>query len=263
MNMSQALVATSAAAIITMSASAAFVGLSVENSTHLFQPGSTHYGANQANVEQAWNTFTSGGTDPRTVWRIYANFDNPNDFVNSVEMATLPSPALEISTGGAVYTTTVGGITAPDATLLNDPATASAAFDTFATIGVDLNNGNDATEWGNFQFDLYDMFNTGSMGPNVWMSDLDSWNVASNPAQGLVEPGGPAGYRVLLAQVTVQDGAWISGFLSGQWGSDTFALGGDPELFEFSGTFSSIVPAPGAMALFAIAGLGCNRRRRS
>jgi hypothetical protein len=251
------LVGLSACALLAGTASADFVGLSVENATGLFT-GGNHFGANQANVEAAWNTFTQNGTDPKTVWRIYADFDNANDFLLNIGIF-VGSPPLHFNVQGTVYSQPGTGVLAPDAALLANPATANAAFDSFATIGLDVNNGNDQTQWGPFQMDIHGMFNQTSPLGDYW-ADQDSWGVNVGDPQSQVVAGGPAGYRVLLAQIVVQDGANISGTLAGQWGSGSF-LAGEVELENFVATFNSI-PAPGAVALLLLAGVCTKRRRR-
>lgn len=238
-------------------ASANFVGLSADNVTSLFT-GGTYFGANQANVTTAWNNFTLNGADPKTVYRVYADFDAPGFGIFDVGIVVGGQP-LEINLGGAAYSSANTTGLAPDAALLNNAATAAAAFDTFATIGLDLNTGNDQTAWGPFQGQLHGVFNNPVSPFGTYSADQDTWSAGGAPQSDAVFDPTTGTYRVLLAQITVQDAAWISGQLSGQAFAGTFLLGG-PELFDFSGSF--FIPAPGSVALLTMAGLLAARRRR-
>jgi len=242
MRLRQGLLTVGAALMIAAPASAQFVSLEIENATNLFTPGSTHFGPNQTNVENAWALFTQGGANPHTVYRLYAEFQDPNDFL--VDIAIFPgSPPLEIEfahpnpTAPVVYNDAVNGVFAPTEVALADPAMARRAFDTFATIGIDVDTGNNQISWGAFQGNLYTIFEVNA-DAGLYSADQDTWFVAPGDPQSVVVPGGSTGYRVLIAQFTVLDGTTVSGTLSGLWGTDSFVLG-EPELIEFTASFTT------------------------
>ncbi|TVQ61827.1 MAG: PEP-CTERM sorting domain-containing protein [Phycisphaerales bacterium] len=252
-----------AAACVSAGASAAFVGLSVENSTGLFT-GGNHFGPNQANVTAAWNTFTQNAN--YTVYRLYADFDTAGDQLFNIGIVPGMTPPLEIQvshanppvTGPVVYNDPDNGVLAPTEAALADPVTARRAFDSFATIGMDVDNGANQTAWGPVFGNIHGLFDVNS-GVGVYSADQDTWGVGVNDPQSFAVPGGSAGYRVLIAQFTVADGTVLAGQLSGQWGAGTF-VAGEPEIFTFTASF--FVPAPGSVALLALAGLTVARRRR-
>jgi len=242
MRLHQGLLALGAAMAIAAPASAQFVSLEIENATNLFTPGSTHFGPNQANVENAWALFTQGGANAHTVYRLYAEFLDPNDFL--VDIAIFPgSPPLEIEfahpmpTAPVVYNDADNGVLAPTEVALADPSLARRAFDTFATIGIDVDTGNNQTSWGPFQGNLHTIFDVNA-DAGLYSADQDTWFVGPGAPQSVVVPGGSTGYRVLIAQFTVSDGTTVSGTLSGQWGTGSFVLG-EPELFEFTASFTT------------------------
>ena len=129
------------------------------------------------------------------VCRVYAEFSEPDDLLVAV-CGTVDVP-LQISvTGGTFNQSVFGSDLAPHEDLV--AIFPSLALDTFVTIGLDMNDGTDATllipVWPGFGPDSLDTSDSG-------------WLVTPNSSQGLPDETG----RVLLGQFVTASGAGIDG----------------------------------------------------
>lgn len=127
--------------------------------------------------------------------RVYAEFSEPDDLLVAV-CGTADAP-LQISvTGGTFNQSVFGGDLAPSEDLV--ALFPSLALDTFVTIGLDMNDGTDATlltpGWPGFGAGSLDTTNGG-------------WLVTPNSPQGLPDETG----RVLLGQFVTAVGAGVDG----------------------------------------------------
>ena len=258
-------------------AQAQFAGIRVDDATALFEAGSTHFGANQANVQQAWTDMQAGAGAHR-VYRVYADFFSFGDFVDSVFSFDQNLPmSLAISLPAynfTVDTSPVSGLREPFEHWLEDPFTARAAFDSFATIGIDVRlPGDPGTVYiGGFPLppSLRGLFSHPGFPLAEWFANAgmytgvegEMWRTPPSADNGVAVPSAVTGnYEVLLAQITLPVGATIDGYFSGLWGADFFNRGDEgPELFSFGGSF--FVPSPGPLALAAVGIVACARRRR-
>ena len=128
------------------------------------------------------------------VCRVYARFNKPDDHLVAV-WGTAASP-LEVSvTGGGFYQHPFGSDTAPHEVLL--ATFPSLAWDTFVTIGLGANSGDDNTllmpPWPGF-------------GPSTLATSDSGWFITPSDAQGAPDADG----HVLLGQFTY-DGTAIEG----------------------------------------------------
>ncbi|MCZ6445103.1 MAG: PEP-CTERM sorting domain-containing protein, partial [Planctomycetota bacterium] len=95
-------------------------------------------------------------------------------------------------------------------------------------------------------------------GPNWGLGTswvLDNLGFVTIPPAPYGEPD--ADGRVLVAQFNVADGEHIQGFANIGWGAI-----GSPDLESITEVFFTSIPAPGTLALLALAGLAGFRRRR-
>jgi MYXO-CTERM domain-containing protein len=207
----------------------------------------------------------------RTVYRLYAVFDNPNDYLvggaGSEQLGPISFQslnALGTGPGSNFFNPAGGGQTAPDAEIIKKlPA---AQWDTFVTVGLAIDNGTDGVG-------LSPGF------PNItgnnWTQPNAAWFTEGAQEQG--RAGGPNGVTgtffgsgqsptglltgtgVLLAQLTVNAGGNVAGTLAVVVDLAGGVAGGSNIPNQ---TFNS-VPAPGALALLGLAGLVGTRRRRA
>jgi len=266
-------------AVASIHAQAQFAGMRVDDATALFEPGSTHFGANQANVQQAW-TEMQADYGAHSVYRIYADFFSPGNFVDSVFSFDQILPmSIAINQPAYNFSVTSGptsGLTAPFETWLEDPFIARSAFDTFATIGIDVRAiGAPGTIYiGGFTAppSLRGLFKPSDFAgfefpadPGLYTGfDGEMWRTSPAAADnGVGIPNAVLGtYEVLLAQITVPVGTTIDGYFSGFWGADFFNRGDEePELLTFASSF--FIPSPGTLAITGFALAACARRRRS
>jgi MYXO-CTERM domain-containing protein len=211
-------------------------------------------------------------------YRIYAVFDSPasilgvtGDAVNPMFLSNVDNGTFynytELTTSPGTQTTHF------DVAPPNLTGRPQIAYDTFATVG--LHQGADPTQFS----PPGSGSNNGGVGAhfaNNWSSAEGvgasyAWFVTGSPAQanatqtpnGLFSPNSPYGaatdgrYYVLLFQATVADGKKIEGRM-GIANADG-SITNDPIL----NSFTTNVPAPGAIALLGLAGLAGTRRRRS
>ncbi|MCZ6851763.1 MAG: PEP-CTERM sorting domain-containing protein, partial [Planctomycetota bacterium] len=130
-----------------------------------------------------------------------------------------------------------------------------ATFDTYMTIGneagytpvIDPKTGDPYI----FGWGLHNGPNWG-LGTS-WV--LDNLGFVTIPPAPYGEPD--ADGRVLVAQFNVADGEHIQGFANIGWGAI-----GSPDLESITEVFFTSIPAPGTLALLALAGLAGFRRRR-
>jgi MYXO-CTERM domain-containing protein len=196
------------------------------------------------------------------VFNIYALVENINDQV--VGVVGTPSHPFSVSTSdGSGFINSVGasGNDAPSTTeaqFIND-----INWDSFYTIGKNLEpystplivapgtpGPSDTGKWGD-----------GSIGQNM------AWTLPPTTPQGAPTPETLAGpsLRVLVMRLSVQGAGGVSGQteISGQMGLLVFD-GPSGVGTEEGGFFTTApLPAPGAMALLALAGLAGGRRRRN
>jgi len=218
---------------------------------------------------ELYSTVTADGAS-RSVWRVYANFNNPNDALYSVYGSpTLGALVIEsrnstnTGAGSAFYNPALGTNHAPSlASIGGNP---NVAWDTFATIGVAVSD----------QAPFGDQTSFSPGFPNIAGTSVTSTNAAwyvtptmdedGNPGTPAIDnPQAQAGFagdgdllnRVLLLQLTVNAGDNVRGTAN----LVVFNAAGGAQQILSQQTFSSI-PAPGALGLLALAGL--RRRRRS
>jgi hypothetical protein len=217
--------ALGAVCAVTSAANAAFLGLVVD-------PG--YVGA-------GW---VANGYAGLTTCRVYAEFDNPADFLISGS-GSPGNPLWATSTNGAFYAPLVGdGLTAPMD--LTPGGIWMNQWDTYVTIGLDTATG-DATGV--------------SPGFAAAVANLTA-NFSTTNAAWFVTPADPQGTAgnypgnmVLMAQFTVAD---TNGPTMGGWGVQWNDAQGVTTL-----TYAEFecIPAPGVLALLGLAGLVGRRRR--
>ena len=191
------------------------------------------------------------------VVNVYAEFDNAgNDAMQSV--AGTPNNPLSISVVGGSFWNQVpfGGDTAPSAALVG--LFPSLAFDTFVTIGVKM------VGVGGQPFDGTTL--VGNLPLPVAGTSFGttngSWAILGPLPQGNpFDPinSFPGDGRVLIGQFSMEIPADTPyGFM----GEFKMGLVSDGVVVAANGTFSSVVPTPGALGLIGLAGLLSTRRRR-
>ncbi len=184
-------------------------------------------------VEQFSKDFwASWGYTDLTTYRIYADFDSEDDVLLAVHGSSLG--ALEMhSSNGAFFNPEFGdSLTAP-----HGVGEWWYDWDTYVTIDGDSDSG-DATAlspgFGDEVGYLKNDFTTSNA----------AWYVTPDDApQGLAD-----GYRVMIAQLTVDEGEHV-------WGTVNLFLS------DGSHVIGAAFPAPGAILSFALAGLFRSRRR--
>ena len=188
-----------------------------------------------------------GGVIPgTTTWRLYAEFDNANDQLNTVGGSQANQGA--IMSSGGFYQNVLGGAFGLDINPALFSAFPSLQFDSWVTIGDmasnTTNNGVDTTAF--------------EMGNNFYIDD-GSWSVEQNNpyAFGSVIDG-MDNYHVLVGQLTT----YGAGEVSVPWGQlnlSGFGDGGD-EWSVLGATFGTPIPAPSAIVLFGVFGAIARRR---
>ena len=217
-------------------------------------------------------TVLAGGT-LRSVYRVYANFNNPQDRLHSVygsptlgAMTLQSRNALNTGVGGAFFNT-AGGITAPTAEAIGlNPA---AQWDTFATIGVSVADqapyGDQTSLTPGFPPIAGSNYTTNNAGwfvtPTFDHDGLPETEPIPSPqAEAGFAGDGDALSRVLLAQLTVNAGEHVAGTVNIVVFHAGEGLQGSSFILAQQ-TFGSI-PAAGALPLLGLAGLLGRRRRR-
>jgi hypothetical protein len=215
----KALCALGATFAAATAANAAFVGLTFEN----------YVGAGWA----------ANGFSGLTAWRIYADFNSPDDFLVSVFGSPLNPMSMSSSDGAFFNSIVANSLTAP---LPLMPAIWSNQWDTYVTIGLDTNIGDATGLSPGFAGEV------GDLAGNFTASNA-AWFITPADPQG--DAGNYPGNDVMIAQLVVAAGENASGTVSLQF------EGGAQALDEQFAT-----PAPGVLALLGLAGLAGTRRRR-
>jgi len=281
--------------VFASAASAQFDGIRIVDVTDVLI-GGTYFGADQALVDDAWNNLpaqTGPSVTPHRIYRVYADFLSPTDFLDSV-VTVDPAQPLSIAISAPAYNVHIAGVfpdnlgaLAPLSPLFSEVNNAAFAFDSFVTIGIDgvastdpldhpvvyVGGEQNTTQGPGGPHSLLSLFNPPYFGPpdiyatEGWGAGLyedignEAWYALDPIATGTAVPGGPSGFEVMLAQITIPTGATIDGYFSGFWGDGSFNRGdGEYELSAFGGSF--LIPAPGtALPLILICAV-CTRRRR-
>jgi len=176
--------------------------------------------------------------------RIYANFDAATDELDAVygDAANL----LSISSDGGFYQNMFGGNSSADINPALYPAFPSLVLDSWVTIGLEDNVGNNmlniGIDWSDFE-----------AGGDI-TSDNGTWFATPDDAQVLAG----ADMRVMIGQFTMYGlDSHVTGLINLQ------GKVGDFETFQETGiAFDFALPAPGALALLGLAGVASRRRRK-
>jgi MYXO-CTERM domain-containing protein len=186
-------------------------------------------------------TLDLGGPAGAVTYRLFAEFDDPTDYLlavsgTSANPLSFSTDTVLINDGGAFSTTKSEDFA---------QAPISAVWDSWVSIGATGFAGNDTDYSPTFlDNDGLNAVITGSS----WSDDDDGWFDAN--------PGTPAsGGSVVIAQFTVAEGGDISLEGNLNWAS----LSGGLQ----SSTFAVATPAPGGLALLGLAGIAGRRRRRA
>jgi hypothetical protein len=233
------------ALIMSTAANAAFTGLSV------FLEGPGGAGAPP-----------TGG--PRVIYRVYANFDNATDRVNAWGAGSTFGPGSilnvdSVDSGPGTGFTNIGGAGGQIAPYSGGT---TRDWDTYMTVGLlygaEGPAGADATS----QIPATPVFITN--GATSWAPDpVNGGGVFVTPD----DPQGGASYRVsgndtdhrvLLMQLVVNAGQNVKGTIGVAW-----QAAGQAGVTVAGQTFTSVIPAPGALALLGLAGMVGARRRRA
>jgi hypothetical protein len=208
------------------------------------------------------HTVVIAGGAPRSVYRVYATFDDSGDFLQYVagsptggNMVVLTLSSAGVSPGGNFWNAPGGHISAP--TFAEIAITPDIEWDTFVTIGVasvpDINA--DATG-------LFPGWTGIGNVPEV-NTDYAGWFTAGPQPQGMAGNGVllPDGlWGVLAMQLTVNVGNHVRGrVLLG--GVNANPLAGGSTFYATNQTFNSF-PAPATGLVLALAGIGSSQRRR-
>jgi hypothetical protein len=200
----------------------------------------------------------------RDVWRVYAMFSDPGDFLVSVAgsptLGNLVLQSLDVfgnPGGGNFVNPAGGGATAPS---FNQVGT-QVEWDTFVTIGLAYapDGFEDLTR-------LSPGFNGIGSVPSINSNNL-AWFLPGVPPQGLAANGvadinGMGNWGVLMKQLTVNAGNGARGTVAvGGVNNDALA-GGTTFQTVANQTFTTHPPAPASIGLLGIAGfIGQTRRR--
>lgn len=199
----------------------------------------------------------------RSVWRVYAMFSDPGDFLCSVagsptlgNLVVQTVNSIGVAPGGNFVNPVGGGATAPT---FNELGT-QTEWDTFVTIGLasvpDGGNDNTGLSPGFSGIGNVSSVNTNNAG----------WFVPGPMPQGMAGNGVPniifpGSWGVLIMQLTVNAGNHTRG---------TVAIGGvNNNLLAGATTFQTMAdqtwntfPAPASLSLLALAGVARRTRRR-
>ena len=221
------LAAAAGSMIAAGSASAAFTGLDAESFV---------------GADWVANGYDESALD---TYRVYATFDTPISSVLAV--GDNADDGIEFSlrsSNGAFVNDAAGSDFAPNPTFL--PFAPAVRWDTYITIGeaMGMGPGGVAMTFGTPGFASQAAGLTGDF-------TLDN----AGFFQTMMPLGEAVNGRVLVAQITVTEGATVTGENWVITGLDV----GFP--FEALGSFTTAIPAPGALALLGLAGLVGRRRR--
>jgi hypothetical protein len=215
-------------------------------------------------------TVTINGT-ARSVWRVYAIFDNPDDYFGSMAGSELLHPLIiqsMTSNGqlGSPFVNPVGGANkAPTADAI--AANPDAQWDTFCTVGVPVSDEEDNTILSpGFTAEFGGQFITGNS-----TSAIAAWLTPGPKEQA--RAGGPNavngdffnagstinGMGVLAAQLTVNAGEGVRGTVIVGVSLDNGLAGG----FSIPNQTFDAIPAPATIGLFALVAAFAPRRRRN
>jgi hypothetical protein len=176
--------------------------------------------------------------------RIFANFDAATDELDALYGDG--SNLLHISSTSSFYQNTFGGNTSADINPALYDAFPSLRLDSWVTIGLEDNVGNNmlniGIDWTSF-----------AAGGDI---ETDNGTWFATPADPQVLAG--ADLRVMIGQFTMYGtDSHVSGVINLQ------GKAGDFETFNITGVaFDYALPAPGALALLGLAGVVSRRRRK-
>jgi len=206
------------------SASAAFMGLTAES----------YVGA-----DWVVNGYDESSLD---TYRVYANFDNPLGTVTAIgDNGGDGLSFLLESSSNAFFNDAAGTDLAPDPLFL--PFAPALRWDTYMTIGEEF------ALPGGIRMTFSTPTFTPQAGGLAQSFTLDD--------AGLFSLFAPMSDRVLLAQITVEEGATIT--------AENWVISGfdGQASFESLSGFTTAIPSPGALALLGLAGLMGRRRGRA
>ena len=215
-------------------------------------------------------TVTINGT-ARSVWRLYAIFDNPDDYFGSMAGSELFGPLViqsMTSTGqlGSPFVNPVGGASkAPTAAAI--AANPDVEWDSFCTVGVPISDEEDNTILSpGFTAQFGGQFINGNSASAyaAWLTPGPKEQARAggpNMVNGAFFNAGSTinGMGVLAAQLTVNAGEGVRGTVMVGIDLAKGLAGGTPIPNQ---TFEAI-PAPATIGLFAIIAAFAPRRRRS
>jgi hypothetical protein len=225
---------------------------------------------------QLHTTVSIGGQD-HSVFRIYANFDDPGDRL----VAVFGSPSLGSMTlqsrngsdtdfGNPFYNnpTGGGGITAPsEEQIAIDP---DRRWDTFATIGLSTVDQSPVGDFTSLTPGFQGVVGTEYVVTNgAWYSlptfddDGDTGTPEVPPPQTLAgwTGDGDDALRVMLLQLTVVAGDNVRGTINIDYFPPLGTGGGTIVVHQPFQTFNTFIPAPSSVALLLVAAAGRSRRR--
>jgi hypothetical protein len=198
----------------------------------------------------------------RSVYRVYAQFDNPADCVTSVAGSASLGPVVVESRNSTDTGPGSNFYNPGDNTSNSAPSAPNGALEygTFVTIGVSLSSQGSGP--GGLDLTTLSMgFPTFIFGNSLSNNNM-SWSTPGETQQGRAgfAGDGDAPLRVLLMQLTVNAGDHVRAVLA-LAGTHTVSRG-SPEGFVFANQqTSSNVPVPGALGLVALSCLIRPRRR--
>jgi hypothetical protein len=174
---------------------------------------------------------------------VYATFDNSNDALYAV--AGTPNAPLQVEVvAGSFYQNSFGSDLSPNPALLIPFP--SLAYDTFVTIGKKTSTGDQTGLTPNWPG-----FGTSLLPDDPVDGENMAWFITPDQSQGA-----PVDGRVLMGQFSSMDSEEIKGQFLISAVSD-----GDGSFQEYV-SFTTLVPAPGALALLGLACVGGRRRRK-
>ena len=186
-------------------------------------------------------SYTESTSEYGVTYQIFVDVD-AGDQLNAVYGDS--ENGLSISTDGMFYQNAFGQATVAGMNPAFFPIFPSLMYDSFVTIGLETNVGNNmldiGIDWSGFE-----------AGGSI-STDNGSWFATPDDAQ-VNEVNG----QVLIGQFTIADGGVLSGQVNLQgknadgsnWSAAAVAIGG-------------VIPAPGAIALLGLAGITARRRRK-
>lgn len=209
-----------------------------------------------------YTTVTVGGVS-RDVYRVYANFTLPTDYVTAIAGSELIGHLVIQNTdaGGVALGTGFFNPGGSGSNLAPSSPASGNYYGTYATIGI-----SDTTQAQTVAGSPVDQTTLSPGFPNfIAGNSLDSngaaWFTAGPVAQGqasYINAGADTLLAVQIMQLSVNHGQNVRGTVSVSSSS-----GPTPYAIANGQTFNSSVPAPGALALLGLAGLVGSRRRRA